>query len=41
MILLRERPGEQFYLALAIMLFSTAVMIKDTVIREKLQEDQA
>lgn len=41
MILLQERPGGQFYLALAIMLFSTAVMIKDTVIREKLQEDQA
>ena len=35
MVLLRERPGGQFYLALAIMAVSTAVMIKDTVVQEK------
>ncbi len=35
MVLLRERPGVQFYLALAIMAVSTAVMIKDTVMQEK------
>lgn len=35
MVLLQERPNVQFYLALAIMAFSTALMIKDTVTQEK------
>lgn len=35
MILLQERPGIQFYLALTIMAVSTAVMIRDTVLQEQ------
>ena len=31
MLLLNERPGIQFYLALLIMIFSTYLMIKDTM----------
>ena len=34
MLLLRERPALQFYLALAIMILSTIVMTKDTLEQE-------
>lgn len=35
MVLLQERPGGQFYLALIIMAVSTAIMIKDTSVHEE------
>lgn len=41
MVLLGERPTMQFYIAMIIMIASTAVMVKDTISLENIHEDES